>query len=95
MQAALAVVAPYVPELFDDEPVAVAAAEAGLGPRPSALEAAATDAVARVVAEATLSRPDPARWRSRGGRSGAHSRPMGSLLAELQHLARSHPGATW
>jgi ring-1,2-phenylacetyl-CoA epoxidase subunit PaaC len=24
-----------------------------------------------------------------------HSTPMGHLLAELQHLHRSHPGASW
>jgi ring-1,2-phenylacetyl-CoA epoxidase subunit PaaC len=24
-----------------------------------------------------------------------HSEAMGYLLAELQHVARSHPGATW
>jgi ring-1,2-phenylacetyl-CoA epoxidase subunit PaaC len=95
MQAALAAVAPYVAELFDDGSVGPAAADAGLGPRPSRLEAATTDAVSRVVAEATLAMPDAPRWRARGGRTGAHSRPMGSLLAELQHLARSHPGAAW
>jgi ring-1,2-phenylacetyl-CoA epoxidase subunit PaaC len=51
--------------------------------------------VARVVEQGTLTLPDGSRWRSRGGRAGIHSRPMGSLLAEMQHIARSHPGATW
>jgi len=95
MQAALEAVLPYVAELFDDDPVSLAASEVGLGARPSSLHAAVDAAVAEVVAEATLSLPDGSRWRSRGGRQGRHSRPMGSLLAELQHLARSHPGATW
>ena len=30
-----------------------------------------------------------------GGRRGIHTEQMGYLLAEMQHLARSHPGATW
>ncbi|HEX6485682.1 MAG TPA: Phenylacetic acid catabolic protein [Nocardioidaceae bacterium] len=30
-----------------------------------------------------------------GGRRGVHTEQMGYLLAEMQHLARSHPGASW
>ena len=30
-----------------------------------------------------------------GGRHGIHTEQMGYLLAEMQHIARSHPGATW
>jgi ring-1,2-phenylacetyl-CoA epoxidase subunit PaaC len=48
-----------------------------------------------VVSQATLVLPEQPSWRSRGGRDGIHSRPMGYLLAEMQHIARSHPGATW
>jgi ring-1,2-phenylacetyl-CoA epoxidase subunit PaaC len=96
MQQALEWVAPYVDELFDDDPVAVAAVEAGLvSKQPSELRPAAQQVVEATVAEATLTMPDAPGWRSRGGRDGIHSRPMGYLLAELQHIARSHPGATW
>lgn len=96
MQAALEWVAPYVDELFHDDPVAVAAVESGLtAKRPSELRAEAQRVVEATVAEATLTMPEQPRWRSRGGRDGIHSRPMGYLLAELQHIARSHPGATW
>lgn len=96
MQAGLAWAAPYVDELFDDEPVALAAVDAGLVPTgPSSLRATVQAAVEQVVVEATLAMPDQPTWRSRGGRDGIHSRPMGYLLAEMQHIARSHPGATW
>jgi ring-1,2-phenylacetyl-CoA epoxidase subunit PaaC len=95
MQAALEDVLPYLAELFDDDPVSVAAASAGVGIRPSSLHDAAVAGVAAVVEEATLTLPNDSRWRSRGGRTGVHSAPMGHLLAEMQHLARSHPGATW
>jgi ring-1,2-phenylacetyl-CoA epoxidase subunit PaaC len=95
MQRALVQVLPYLAELFDDDPVSVAAASSGIGVLPSSLHDAAVAHVARVVAEATLELPTETTWRSRGGRDGIHSRPMGYLLAEMQHIARSHPGALW
>ena len=85
---------PYLPELFDDDPASVAAAEAGVGVLPSSLHEAVTSQVAAVCEEATLDLHAPTR-RTRGGREGVHSTPMGYLLAEMQHIARSHPGATW
>lgn len=95
MQAGLVAVAPYVAELWDDDEGSVAADRAGVGILPSSLAAATTAHVEQVVAEATLGMPDAPRWRSRGGRSGVHSETMGFLLAELQHIHRSHPGASW
>ncbi|HEY9496254.1 MAG TPA: 1,2-phenylacetyl-CoA epoxidase subunit PaaC [Intrasporangium sp.] len=94
MQAGLEWVLPYLPELFDDDPASVAAAEAGVGVLPSSLHEAVTSQVAAVCEEATLDLHAPTR-RTRGGREGVHSTPMGYLLAEMQHIARSHPGATW
>lgn len=95
MQAALERVMPYVAELFDDDPVSVAAADSGVGVLPSALREQAWAYVQSVVTRATLAVPAESRWHARGGRDGVHSRPMGYLLAEMQHIARSHPGATW
>ena len=43
-------------------------------------------------------RPDtPARAgvAGRTGRDGVHTEAMGYLLAEMQSIARAHPGATW
>lgn len=95
MQAALERVLPYLAELFDDDQASVLAAGLGVGVLPSSLHDAVVARVAGVVEEATLTLPDNSSWRSRGGRDGVHSRPMGYLLAEMQHIARSHPGATW
>ena len=95
MQESLMRVAPYVAELFEDDAVSVAAGESGEGVLPSSLWDNAFDHVTRVVAQATLTLPADPAWRSRGGRVGIHSRSMGYLLAEMQHIARSHPGATW
>ncbi|MEI2825202.1 MAG: 1,2-phenylacetyl-CoA epoxidase subunit PaaC [Dermatophilaceae bacterium] len=95
MQEALAWVTPYVAELFSDDAASVAAADAGVGVLPSSLQPQAASAVADVLREATLETPSDSRWHARGGREGVHSEPMGYLLAEMQHLPRSHPGATW
>ena len=50
--------------------------------------------VTPVIAEATLERP-PAEHQRRGGRLGLHTESLGHLLAEMQSVARSHPGARW
>ena len=50
--------------------------------------------VAAVLEEAMLSKPDDG-WMAAGGKQGRHSEHLGFLLAEMQHLQRSHPGATW
>jgi ring-1,2-phenylacetyl-CoA epoxidase subunit PaaC len=94
MQQAIDDVWPYVGELFESDDLVTSPALAGIAVDPSTLEPAALSYVERVVAEATLTRPEPS-VRHRGGRRGVHTEHMGYLLAELQILARSHPGASW
>lgn len=43
---------------------------------------------------ATLSLPDKKSWQ-RGGKQGQHTEYFGYLLAEMQHLQRTYPNATW
>ncbi len=92
MQAGLIRVWPYVDELF--EAGGLAAALPGIAADPAALRPGWQRYVGEVVTAATLDQPDP-RWHARGGRQGLHSEHLGHLLAEMQHLHRSHPGATW
>lgn len=89
MQAGLEQIWPYTQELFDP-----ATGLPGLAVDPATLRPAWAGYVTSVLAEATLQLPEP-RWRSRGGRTGLHTEHLGHLLAEMQHLHRSHPGATW
>ena len=89
MQAGLDQIWPYVEELFDP-----ASQLPGITTDPSTLRPAWAAYMAGILGEATLDRPEP-RWRSRGGRDGLHTEHLGHLLAEMQHLHRSHPGATW
>lgn len=83
---------PYVEELFTDDELT--ASLAGVVPAPSSLREGFDRTVAAVCAEADLEVPaTPAA--AAGGRSGRHSTGLGYLLAEMQWLARRHPGATW
>ncbi len=50
--------------------------------------------VAAVLEEATLTTPENAVI-MKGGRQGQHSEHLGYLIAEMQHLQRANPGATW
>ena len=94
-EAALAAVAPYVAELFDDDELVETLAAQGIAVLPSTLRPRGRSGRSTACSEAAdLAWPEVG-WRSRGGRQGQHSSAMGHLLAEMQHLARSHPGATW
>lgn len=92
MQAAVDAEWPFVEELFG--PVDASLADSGVAVDPVALRAAVLTKVEAVLAEATLTVPQVAPARG-GGRQGLHTEELGFLLAEMQHLHRSHPGATW
>jgi ring-1,2-phenylacetyl-CoA epoxidase subunit PaaC len=103
MQAALDAEWPYVDELFApaadlegarDEPSAGERSLSGGVADPAAIRDAVLADVRRVVTEATLQVPDVAPALP-GGRRGLHTEHLGYLLAEMQHLHRSHPGVTW
>jgi ring-1,2-phenylacetyl-CoA epoxidase subunit PaaC len=92
MVAAVDDVWPYVDELFRDEPI-IDRLE-GIAVRPSSLRPAFDEVVDAVFAEVGLRAPTRF-TASGGGRRGAHFPTLGYLLAEMQVLARQHPGATW
>ncbi len=94
MQSALDAIWPYVEELFETDVLVAALADQGTGVDPVSLREPALSRVDAVLAQATLSRPET-RFCQSGGRRGVHTEAMGYLLAEMQHLARSHPGASW
>ncbi|WP_241901605.1 1,2-phenylacetyl-CoA epoxidase subunit PaaC [Nocardioides houyundeii] len=94
MQAALTAEWPWVHELFDDSWLDPGLAATGTVLAPSTLREQASAEIEAVVEAATLTLPTDPDAVSRG-RHGLHTEQMGFLLAEMQHLARSHPGATW
>jgi ring-1,2-phenylacetyl-CoA epoxidase subunit PaaC len=48
-----------------------------------------------VLTEATLQVPPRDAWTQRSSAEGWHTEHLGYLLAEMQSLARAHPGASW
>jgi len=85
---------PWTGELFEMDAGERALAEAGVLPDRGALKAAWLATVDAVLDEATLARPADG-FMQTGGRRGVHTEHMGYLLAELQHLQRTYPNATW
>ena len=98
MQAALDRLWTYTGEMFMVDATDLALIDAGVAADVRALEATWRRTVEAVCAEATLVIPTVAFMqggRERGGRQGVHTEHLGHLLAEMQHLQRAHPGATW
>jgi ring-1,2-phenylacetyl-CoA epoxidase subunit PaaC len=96
MHAALGTVWPLVDELFQADPVT--AALPGVAADPAGLRAEVGAVLDTVLATARLDRPGGApmaRVAGQSGRDGVHTEAFGYLLAELQSVARAHPGATW
>lgn len=94
MQAALDAEWPFLEELFDGAFLDPGLLADGVAVDPASLRDPVLAVLGDVVTEATLALPD-VRPALGGGRRGRHTEQMGFLLAEMQHLARSHPGATW
>jgi ring-1,2-phenylacetyl-CoA epoxidase subunit PaaC len=84
----------YTGELFLADGVDRAVSAAGFGVDPGTLASAWRAEVDNVLRRATLTVPAEG-YMQRGGRAGQHTEHLGHLLAEMQIVARSHPGATW
>jgi ring-1,2-phenylacetyl-CoA epoxidase subunit PaaC len=90
MRAACQALWRYTGEMF--EPVE------GLDVGWEQLRSAWSESVSAVLRRATLDIPEGPRsgaWSAGAGRQGVHTEPFGRMLAEMQHLHRSHPGASW
>ena len=94
MQAALEAEWAFVDELFDGATVDAGLVAEGIAVDPATLRGPVLARITAVVEHATLSVPEVAPAVG-GGRRGLHTEEMGYLLAEMQHLTRSHPGVTW
>ncbi len=91
-QAALDLLWPYTGEMFEPEDEVLTAAD--ICPEPAGLRGAWDATVDAVLAEATLVRPREG-WMQSGGREGRHTEHLGHMLAVMQSVARSFPGAKW
>lgn len=94
IQVALDAEWPWLEELFDTSTVDRALVAAGIAVDPASLRDRVLATLTETVTTATLRVPEvtPAVG---GGRLGLHTEDMGFLLAEMQHLTRSHPAVSW
>jgi ring-1,2-phenylacetyl-CoA epoxidase subunit PaaC len=94
VQSALERLWPYTVELCEEDDLDREMAERGIAPQLALVRAGWSKRVEGVLLEATLERPRdrPHLW---FGKRGEHSEHLGYILAEMQYLQRSHPGARW
>ncbi len=94
VQDALERLWPYTVELFAEDEVDRAMTDGGIAPPLAAIQAAWAVRIDGILDEATLVRPRdrPYAW---FGKRGEHSEHLGYLLAEMQYLQRTYPGARW
>ena len=84
----------YTGEMFSADDLDIGMQEHVDGPDLQAIETAWQDSIAGIVDAATLTLPVE-RVMASGGKQGVHTEHFGYLGAEMQHLPRSYPGATW
>jgi ring-1,2-phenylacetyl-CoA epoxidase subunit PaaC len=94
VQAALEELWRFTTELFAADEVDDALAAAGVAPKLAELQPRWSARIDGVLQEATLVRPSavPYQWH---GKRGVHTEHLGHMLAEMQHLQRTYPGAQW
>ncbi len=93
-QSALDELWPWTVEFWYQDDVDRSLQAEGLAPDPETLRPGYDALVKDVLSRATLTVPDVP-MRMVGGRRGRHSEFLGHMLAEMQIVARSHPGASW
>lgn len=93
-QAALDELWPWTVEFFQEDEIDRAMIDQGIGAGTAATRPAWETMTSDLLGRATLAVPT-APMRMVGGRKGRHTEHLGHLLAQLQIVARSHPGASW
>jgi ring-1,2-phenylacetyl-CoA epoxidase subunit PaaC len=89
----------FTSELFAADAIDRELEKIGVAPDVASLAASWGRHVRDVIERATLTLPHdvppPRAASTRGGRAGSHTEFLGHMLAEMQIVARSHPGAVW
>jgi len=94
MQNALNSLWPFTGELCAADDLDTQMFTSRLAPDLQTVEREFQNHINQVLPLVNLRRPEKVYMRS-GGKLGIHSEGMGPLLAEMQYLQRSHPGASW
>jgi ring-1,2-phenylacetyl-CoA epoxidase subunit PaaC len=94
IEQALATLWRFTDELFTPDALDEEMAAAGIAPPLAVLRPKWDERLGAVLEEATLKRPAAAQYPWHGKR-GVHTEHLGHLLAQMQHLPRAFPGASW
>jgi ring-1,2-phenylacetyl-CoA epoxidase subunit PaaC len=84
----------FTDELFAEDAVDVQMTRAGIAPALAAQRLGWSQRVGEDLGTATLTRPPDAAY-AWHGKKGVHTEHLSHLLAEMQHLPRTYPGARW
>ncbi len=84
----------YTSDLFDMNEVDELLIKEGIAADLNKVKEAWEQRVTAIIAEATLQMPTT-NIKQKGSREGKHSEHLGFLLAEMQYIPRSYPGAKW
>ncbi len=94
MNDAVAELHPYTDEMFTADAARQYCIENGAVPDMQSIQAIWNNNISQVFAQARLTIPKTP-YPQTGGRQGQHTEDFGFLLAELQYMQRSYPGAKW
>ena len=81
-------------EMFTMDAVDEKMLETGIGVDLNYVKEQWENKVTEILQLATLDKPESG-WMQSGGKQGEHSEYLGYLLAEMQHLPRMYPEASW
>ncbi len=84
----------YTGEMFAVSQIEQALIEVKIAVDPALLKSIWLDEITGFCERATLNIPENG-WMQSGGKSGRHTEHLGHLLAEMQVLQRTYPGAKW
>lgn len=84
----------YTGELFIPDEAEDMLAKSGVAPKLSDIKKEWDATIDRTLKEAELKRPADG-WMASGGKKGVHTEHLGPMLAEMQTLQRTFPGAEW
>lgn len=85
----------FTGELVTSSDAEIALAQVGIAPDLSKIKQLWQGKVSEILKEATLTIPPSDTWMQLGGKEGRHTEYLGFVLAEMQHLQRTYPGAPW
>jgi ring-1,2-phenylacetyl-CoA epoxidase subunit PaaC len=84
----------FTPEMFESDEIEQRLVAEGIAADVKRIEPQWRSMVTDVLNRATLKIPDSPPMMT-GGRRGRHTEYLGHMLADMQIVARSHPGAEW